>query len=126
MEHLDNVLQFRGNVRKEAFTCKLDFSNVSQEAVENVFVAKAVIIFQDKIARKAEKEKTSVRAILDELPDVIDMGAYVNDYRARTDKEAGVSSFERMEKSIDKLDKDKLLALAAKIQKQLDAATAKK
>ena len=119
MQFLDNVLQFRGNVRKEKFACKLDFSNVTPEAIENVFVAKAVIVLQDKLARQADKEGKTIRAILDALPETIDMAIYCNGYRCRTDKEAGVSSFERTVKSVETLDKNKLEELQALINAQL-------
>jgi hypothetical protein len=120
MKFLENVLQFRGNVRKEKFACLLDFSNVTEEAIENIFVAKAVIVLQDKLARKADKEKKSIREMLDALPETVDMAPFCNDYRCRTDKEAGVSSFDRTVKTVEKLtSKEQLEELQAKIAKQL-------
>jgi predicted lipid-binding transport protein (Tim44 family) len=105
----------------------LDFSNVTEEAIENVFVAKAVIILQDKIDRAATKQKKDIASVLAELPETIDMSVYCNDYRCRTDKEAGVSSFDRTVKTVEKLtSKEQLEELQEKIAKQLASLKQKK
>ena len=119
MNQLDNVLTFKGNVRKVHIERKLDFSNVTETAIENLAVAKAVIVLQDSLAREAKKQKVEVSVLVSKLPETIDMSEYVNDYSARTDKEVGVGSFERTKKSVEKMDKSSLNELKALIEAQL-------
>lgn len=113
LKALDNVLSFRGNVRKVAVERQLDFSDVTDSAIENLAVAKAVIVLQDTIARNAKKNQRSIEEELAQLPNVVDMSEYVNGYNARTDKQSGVSSLEKAEKRIEKADADELAKLEA-------------
>ena len=122
MQFFNDVLQFRGKIRGIEASHMLDFSNVTEEAIENLGVAKAIICLQDHCARVATTKKLDVSEVVAALPETIDMSAIVNGYNARTDKSAGVSTFEKTKKSVEKMDVDKLTEMKAIIEAALKVA----